>query len=167
METFVFEGPRGRVRAAAAAIGGVAQPGDVVALEGPLGAGKTVFAQALARGAGVSPKVRVASPTFALVHDYVGRLPVHHADLYRLSGPDELAEIGLFSIGADGLVIVEWPDRAGAELPASALFVTIERTAPLRRRVTLRGHGDRTTTLIFAAKERLERDARQRAPVLR
>lgn len=167
METFVFEGPRGRVRAAAAAIGGVAQPGDVVALEGPLGAGKTVFAQALARGAGVSPKVRVASPTFALVHDYVGRIPVHHADLYRLSGPDELAEIGLFSLGVDGLVVVEWPDRAGPELPTSALFVTIERTAPLRRRVTLRGRDERAIKLMIAAKERLERDARERERVLR
>ncbi len=159
METFEFEGPRGRVRAAAHAIGAAALAGDVVALEGPLGAGKTVFAQAVALGAGVSKSVRVASPTFAIVHDYHGRLRVFHADLYRLSGPEALDEVGLFSLGADGLVVVEWPDRAGAEVPGETLWVTIARSSPLRRRVRLHGEGPRAFALIAAARERLTRDA--------
>jgi tRNA threonylcarbamoyl adenosine modification protein YjeE len=151
--TFEFEGPKGRLKAAAMAIGAAAQRGDVVALEGPLGAGKTVFAQSVARGAGVAKEVRIASPTFAIVHEYQGRLPLFHADLYRLSGPEALDEIGLFSLGAEGLVVVEWPDRAGEHLPNGALWVTIERVAPLRRRVRLRGEGARAEALIEAVRK--------------
>lgn len=141
------------MKAAAIAIGAAAQRGDVVALEGPLGAGKTVFAQSVARGVGVAKEVRIASPTFAIVHEYKGRLPLFHADLYRLSGPEALDEIGLFSLGAEGLVVVEWPDRAGEQLPKGALWVTIERVAPLRRRVRLRGEGARAAALIEAVRE--------------
>lgn len=162
MESFEFEGPRGRVRAAATAIGAAAQPGDVIALEGPLGAGKTVFAQAFARGAGVAKAVRVASPTFAIVHEYAGRSRVYHADLYRLSGPEALDEIGLFALGADGLVVVEWPDRAGDALPAGALWVRIERTAPLRRRVKLQGEGPRAAALVAAVRAAMETAAPRR-----
>jgi tRNA threonylcarbamoyl adenosine modification protein YjeE len=155
METsFEFEGPKGRLKAAAMAIGAAAQRGDVVALDGPLGAGKTVFAQSIARGLGVSPDVRITSPTFAIVHEYQGRLPLYHADLYRLRGPEALDEIGLFSLGVEGLVVVEWPDRAGNLLPKGALWVTIERVASLRRRVHLRGEGVRAAALIDAVRER-------------
>lgn len=146
--SFEFEGPRGRLKAAAMAIGAAAQPGDVVALEGPLGAGKTVFAQSVARGVGVSKDVRISSPTFAIVHEYKGRIPLFHADLYRLSGPEAMDEIGLFTLGADGLVVVEWPDRAGEQLPRTAVHVTIERIAPLRRRVRVHGDGPRAEALV-------------------
>jgi tRNA threonylcarbamoyl adenosine modification protein YjeE len=151
-EVFEFEGPRGRLRAVARAIGAAAQGGDVVALEGALGAGKTVFAQALARGAGVPERQRVASPTFAIVQEYRGRLRVLHADLYRLSGPEALSEVGLFSTSEDALTVVEWPERADGELPSSALWVRIERIAPLRRRVRVEGEGPRALALIDAAK---------------
>ena len=88
----------------------------VVTLEGDLGAGKTTLAQAIARGYGV--RDAVTSPTFAIVHEYhAPRSPVFHLDLYRLSGPHQLANIGWDdAIFAKAILLVEWPDRAGGQL---------------------------------------------------
>ena len=99
------------------AFGRVTHPGTVVALRGDLGAGKTTLAQAICRGYGV--RGEVTSPTYALVHEYAAaRSPVYHLDLYRLNGPDELTNLGWDDIiAASALVLVEWPDRAGARLP--------------------------------------------------
>jgi tRNA A37 threonylcarbamoyladenosine biosynthesis protein TsaE len=79
-----------------------------------------------------------------------------------LSGPEALDEIGLFALGADGLVVVEWPDRAGDALPAGALWVRIERTAPLRRRVKLQGEGPRAAALVAAVRAAMETAAPRR-----
>lgn len=89
----------------------------VVRLQGELGAGKTTLAQAICRGFGVTEQV--TSPTFSLVHRYdTGRAPVHHVDLYRLRGPQDLANLGWDDILAEpGLLLVEWPERAGPLLP--------------------------------------------------
>lgn len=85
------------------------QPADLILLEGDLGAGKTFFARALCRALGVPREVRVQSPTFTLVHEYAARLPIAHADLYRLRDPGELGDLGLRDRRADGaLLIVEW-----------------------------------------------------------
>ncbi|HEU4989960.1 MAG TPA: tRNA (adenosine(37)-N6)-threonylcarbamoyltransferase complex ATPase subunit type 1 TsaE [Gemmatimonadaceae bacterium] len=93
------------------------EPPLVVALEGDLGAGKTTLAQAICRGFGVTAPV--TSPTFALVHQYEApRAPVYHLDLYRLSGPADLTNLGWDEIVSDrALVLVEWPDRAGVRMP--------------------------------------------------
>ena len=97
--------------------GRAAHPGTVVAIRGDLGAGKTTLAQAICRGYGVTTEV--TSPTYALVHEYESpRSPVHHLDLYRLEGEGDLTNIGWDDVMAAGsLVIVEWPERAGARLP--------------------------------------------------
>jgi tRNA threonylcarbamoyladenosine biosynthesis protein TsaE len=89
----------------------------VVTLEGDLGAGKTSLVQAICRGYGVSDPV--TSPTFALVHEYrAPRSPVFHLDLYRLAGPHQLANIGWDdALASKALVLIEWPERAGSELP--------------------------------------------------
>jgi tRNA threonylcarbamoyladenosine biosynthesis protein TsaE len=88
-------------------------PGDVVALFGRLGAGKTCFAQGLARGLGVGDDVVVTSPTFVIAGEYRGRCPFYHIDLYRLSEPRDIEALGLEEyLGGDGVAVIEWAQRA-------------------------------------------------------
>jgi tRNA threonylcarbamoyladenosine biosynthesis protein TsaE len=122
-------------------LGRVLAAGDVVALTGTLGAGKTAFVQGLARGLAVT-SARVASPTFTIVNEHAGRVPLYHVDLYRLEHPEELAEIGLSEyFGRGGVTVVEWFDRFPDEQPAERLEVRIEITGPRARElhVTARG----------------------------
>jgi tRNA threonylcarbamoyl adenosine modification protein YjeE len=106
--------------------GEAARPPLVVAIAGDLGAGKTTLVKAICRGAGV--REEVTSPTFALVHRYDGsRAPVYHLDLYRLSSPDELTNLGWDDIVREhAIVLVEWPERAGDRLPPDAVPVELE-----------------------------------------
>jgi tRNA threonylcarbamoyladenosine biosynthesis protein TsaE len=102
------------------ALGRALPAGSVVTFEGDLGAGKTTFIQAIARGLGVSSPA--TSPTYALVHRYQGRRgPVFHLDCYRLRSPDEAADLDWEGLMSEGdAVLVEWPERAGAWVPAPA-----------------------------------------------
>ncbi|MEK9726225.1 MAG: tRNA (adenosine(37)-N6)-threonylcarbamoyltransferase complex ATPase subunit type 1 TsaE, partial [Rhodospirillaceae bacterium] len=100
----------------------VAAPGDVIALAGDLGSGKTVLARAVVRAYCDTPGEEVPSPTFTLVQSYEGgAAPVHHFDLYRLEDPDEALELGIEEAFADGVTLIEWPDRLGPWLPAERL----------------------------------------------
>ncbi len=112
--------------AAGAALGAVLVPGDVIALVGDLGAGKTTFVRGLARGAGVDEAV-VASPTFALVSEYPGRLTVLHLDLYRLERERELDELGFDDVldRADAAAVIEWADRFAHRLPRDHLRIEL------------------------------------------
>lgn len=98
--------------------------GDVVALKGDLGAGKTTLARAIIRALAAEPELDVPSPTFTLVQTYEARIPVAHFDLYRLGSPAELDELGLTE-AADGVALVEWPERAGDRLPADAVEIEL------------------------------------------
>lgn len=134
----LLEGPRAVLRRAALRLARAARPGDVIALVGGLGAGKTYFTRCLARGLEIPERTRITSPTFVLVHRHEhGRLPLVHADLYRLADPRELDELGLFEGALDGLCVVEWPDKFTRSVPAGALWLSLERTKPLRRALRL------------------------------
>ncbi len=111
--------------------------GDVLILTGPLGAGKTVFVRALALAMGNS-KNNVASPTYSLVHEYKGDLPLYHFDLYRLQSLHELAEIGWDDyLDRKGVVVVEWGEKLGERLPNEYYHIIIERTNETERRIEL------------------------------
>lgn len=101
------------------------RPGDVVALEGQLGAGKTTLARGLIRTLAADAHLEVPSPTFTLVQLYAGALPVAHFDLYRLSSPDELDELGLEEALAEGVAVVEWAARAGERLPRDIIRMSL------------------------------------------
>ena len=122
--------------AAGVALGGTLASGDVVALYGGLGAGKTCFTQGLVEGLGVA--TRATSPTFVMVNEYRGRLPVHHVDAYRTNSLTELVDLGLLDLlGGDGVTIVEWADRAEPLLPARAIRVRIEGVGDEPRHITI------------------------------
>jgi tRNA threonylcarbamoyladenosine biosynthesis protein TsaE len=111
--------------------------GDVVALTGALGAGKTCFVQGLARGLGVP--VRATSPTFVLINEYRGRVPVHHVDAYRTAHVTDLLDLGLLELfDGDGVTVVEWADRAASLLPERAVHVHIDGVGDELRTITLR-----------------------------
>lgn len=99
--------------------------GDVLALHGTLGAGKTTLARAIIRSLAGSVDLDVPSPTFTLVQTYPGRVPVSHFDLYRIGGPDEVQELGLQDAIADGVALIEWPEHAGEYLPSETIHVKL------------------------------------------
>jgi tRNA threonylcarbamoyladenosine biosynthesis protein TsaE len=113
------------------------EPGDVVALTGELGAGKTCFTQGLARGLGVAG--RAVSPTFALVNEYRGRVPVHHVDAYRTSSLIEILDLGLEELfDGEGVTVVEWADKLSPLLPPRTIHVHIEGVGDEPRVITIR-----------------------------
>jgi tRNA threonylcarbamoyladenosine biosynthesis protein TsaE len=132
-------------------LGEALAPGDVIALVGELGAGKTQLVRGACEGARVPPR-EVASPTFAIVGTYGGRIPVHHADLYRVADEDELHATGFFDLlGGAGAVLVEWADRIPGALPEERLEIRLEHgRGPNTRRVLLAGTGARHASLARA-----------------
>jgi tRNA threonylcarbamoyladenosine biosynthesis protein TsaE len=114
-------------------------PGDVVALSGELGAGKTCFVQGLVRGLGGA--TWATSPTFVLVNEYRGRLPIHHVDAYRLSTPAEMIDIGILElIEGDGVTLIEWAERVSSLLPERTIAVAIDGVGDEPRTITIRPH---------------------------
>jgi tRNA threonylcarbamoyladenosine biosynthesis protein TsaE len=121
----------------AARLAAVAQPGDLLCLIGDLGAGKTQFAKGFAVGLGIDDNV--ASPTFVLMTEYTGRLPLFHVDLYRLAdAADALAGGLLDERQLAGVALVEWAERLGDALPSARLDVVIDGTGDEPRRIALR-----------------------------
>jgi tRNA threonylcarbamoyladenosine biosynthesis protein TsaE len=127
-------------KAIGAAVAGLLEPGDVVGLAGDLGAGKTRLVQGAADALGVDGPV--LSPTFMLVREYDGDPPIHHVDAYRLSGPQELEDLGLEDVlSAEAVVFVEWADRVAAALPESWLELVLHIHDDERREIEVRPHG--------------------------
>src|SRR5215207_2078909 len=121
------------------------EPGDLVTLSGDLGAGKTTFARAMIRYLADNPNIPVPSPTFTLIQSYeLPRFPVVHADLYRLEGPGELAELGFDDLPKDAVVLLEWPDRAAGFLPPDRLdvaFTLNPQAGPEARKARITAYG--------------------------
>lgn len=113
------------------------EPGDVVCLNGPLGAGKTQFVKGLATYFGLDP-ADVRSPTFTLIHEYDGRLPIYHFDCYRMETPEEALEIGAEEyFYGEGVSIVEWPGNIAPFIPDHARWINIEMMGPRKRKFVI------------------------------
>jgi len=118
-------------------LGRTLQAGDVVALTGELGAGKTCFVQGLARGLGVG--ALATSPTFVLINEYRGRLPVHHVDAFRTASLTELMDLGLPDLFDEGgVTVVEWADKVSPLLPSRTIHVEIAGVGDEPRQITIR-----------------------------
>ena len=129
-----------------ARLGRLLQPGDVLLLQGELGAGKTMLTQGIGQGLRVREPVK--SSTFVLMNEYHGRLTLYHADLYRLNDPSEVADLALEEGAAPGALAVEWPERAWQELPSEHLLVRIEEAGAKERALTLIARGKRHAELL-------------------
>jgi tRNA threonylcarbamoyladenosine biosynthesis protein TsaE len=156
-------GSAGQTRELAAALAGVARPGDRLALMGPLGAGKTQFAKGFATGLGIQEVVN--SPSFTLMAEYEGRLRLYHQDLYRLDATADALSGGLLDERqADGVTLSEWPDRLDDRLDPSRVTVVIEPVGEDDRAIELRGDGDAADRYGAAALAWVERaDRTERA----
>lgn len=123
------------------------EPGDIVALVGDLGTGKTRWVQGVCRGLAITEPV--VSPTFTLVHEYQGRLPIYHIDLYRLENLAEIETIGLddYLFGV-GVTLIEWADRIRDQLPENHLTVELYHLEAAKRRMVIRPHGPRFEALL-------------------
>ncbi len=107
-------------------LGTIAQAGDVICLDGDLGAGKTTLTQAIALGLEVGPGDYVTSPSFAILHEYQGRIPLYHMDFYRLTDSADIEDLGLVEyFFLSGLAVLEWCERAGDLVPPSRLKITM------------------------------------------
>lgn len=148
-------------------LGRLLQPGDVIALIGELGSGKTLFSQGLARGLEVPETFYITSPTFAIINEYPGRIPFYHLDLYRVDGAAEFSELGIEELlYGQGAVAIEWAERLGENLPEERLEVHLTFNDEASRSLTLSAFGEN-------AKQRLElliqelRDSGNRGPARR
>ena len=116
--------------------------GDILALSGPLGAGKTVFAQGVAEALGI--REHVTSPTFTLISEYYGTMPFYHMDLYRLGTPEEFAWLGVEEmLNGEGITLIEWSERAESEIPERAIRISI----------AVNGDGTRKISVLKGADE--------------
>ena len=133
--TFVTENENDTVRAGVK-IGKNARPGDVYALFGDLGAGKTAFVRGMAEGMGITE--RVTSPTFALVHEYGDKIKLYHFDMYRISGTDDLESTGWYDyLAGNGVIAVEWSENIVDALPDHCKKIINERIDEQKRRITI------------------------------
>jgi tRNA threonylcarbamoyladenosine biosynthesis protein TsaE len=120
-------------------LGETAGPGEIICLDGDLGAGKTTLSQAIAKGLAVPESCYVTSPSFTILHEYEGRMPMYHMDFYRLHGEDEILDLGFDEyFYLSGLTVIEWSVRATAILPEERLSLEIFCDDEVSRTVVIR-----------------------------
>lgn len=128
-------------------LGELAAPGTVLVLEGPLGAGKTSFVQGLAKGLGITEVVN--SPTFTLIKEYSGRIPLYHFDFYRLQTPAELWDLGFDEyLAGEGVCALEWGERFLQLLPQEFVQISIDYGGGSQRRISLKPFGVAACRLV-------------------
>lgn len=127
-------------RALGASIGKRLKAGAVIALRGDLGSGKTCMVQGIAAGLGVAPGACVNSPTFVLINEYEGPIPLYHFDLYRLADGNELIDLGWEDyLDSRGVIAIEWAERMGSLLPPDHIGISLEITGETSRRISISG----------------------------
>lgn len=138
-----------QTRALGEAVGRLADAGDVIALIGELGTGKTLFVGGLAGGLGVDPATYVSSPTFTIIHRYRGRLPLYHIDLYRIETPEAFLNLGLDEyLQRDGVTAIEWAEHGWGYLPKEILTLRLRHTGSDTREIEIVPVGDRYVRLV-------------------
>lgn len=134
-------------------IGRFLKPGDVVALVGELGTGKTQIIKGLAAGAGVGKPTYISSPSFTLINEYKGKVPFYHIDLYRLETEAEAVELGLEEyFQGRGMTMIEWADRIPSLLPNETLLIHIHYTGEHSRLIEILGKGKRYEELVSSCE---------------
>jgi tRNA threonylcarbamoyladenosine biosynthesis protein TsaE len=134
-------------------IGGKLRKGDVLALSGELGSGKTCFTGGLARGLGVNEKYQITSPTFTLINEYPARFKLYHFDVYRLNGYSEFEDLGYEEyFCSDGIVVIEWAEKIVQILPANTFFISFEYLDENRRKIIIKGLKSRLNELAIDTK---------------
>lgn len=132
-------------------LGKSAAAGDVILLVGPLGAGKTCLTQGIARGLGIHEYT--ASPSFVLVREYQGKLPLYHIDLYRLDKIEEVTQLGLDDyLYGKGVCVVEWADKGLTVLPGEHLLIEMQVISPLKRKLSFTPRGTRYLEMLSKLK---------------
>jgi len=130
-------------------IGSLLLPGDVVALAGGLGTGKTQFIKGLAVGVGIAKQTYISSPSFTLINEYAGRVPFYHIDLFRLKEEKEAEELGLEEyFHGGGITAIEWADRIPSLLPKEILWINIHHAGRNTRSLEMVGKGKRYEELL-------------------
>jgi tRNA threonylcarbamoyladenosine biosynthesis protein TsaE len=134
-------------------MGGKLRKGDVLALSGELGSGKTCFTGGLARGLGIDEKYRITSPTFTLISEYQGRFKLYHFDVYRLNGYSEFEDLGYEEyFCSNGIVVIEWAEKIVKILPANTFFISFEYIDENRRKIIIKGDKSRVKELAIDIK---------------
>lgn len=136
-------------RAIGEKIGRHIKSGIIIAITGDLGAGKTAFIQGLAKGLEVSENYYITSPTYTLINEYNGRLPLWHVDLYRLDDPDDFEDIGLYeAFGRDKVIAIEWAERISREMFSEYLNILIDFDDEETRNITIDAYGLKAVDLV-------------------
>lgn len=135
-------------------LGQTAGPGEIITLGGSLGAGKTTLTQAIGQGLQVPQSCYITSPTFSIMHEYPGRLPLYHFDLYRLNDETEIEDLGLLEyLYGTGLSVIEWPDRLGSLMPKERLHTELSLLNETNRLAEITAHGTAWQEKITALRK--------------
>ena len=150
----VYSHSEEETQAIGAIMGSIMTAGDIIGLSGELGAGKTCIARGIAKGMGISRHYHITSPTFTLINEYPGQVPLYHMDMYRLSDSSDANDVGYYDyLGGKGIVVVEWAEKIADALPAHAFHITIEHCDESGRKLDIEGAVDIIAVLKSKLKE--------------